>query len=211
MRDVVRPLGVVYTPPDVTRPMVDLALEPLMRGRSARELLDLRVCDPALGEGAFLSAAADAIGDAIGTAATRERVAASCLYGVDIDRCAIEAARAATGAPAAHLRHDDALALDWPAAFPDVFARGGFDAILANPPYIRQERLADKRVLSRFASYDGVADLYVYFIELAHRLLRPEGRYCVIVPNKWMTAAYGRSLRELLARRACVDGVADVS
>jgi predicted RNA methylase len=186
-----------------------------MRGRSAAELLDLRICDPALGEGAFLTAVADALATAVEIADKRsnahERVARACLHGVDIDRRAIDAARAATGAPAAHLRHDDALSLDWAAAFPDVFARGGFDAILANPPYIRQERLADKRVLSRFASYDGVADLYVYFIELAHKLLRPGGRWCVIVPNKWLTAAYGRPLRKFLADSGTVEGIADVS
>jgi hypothetical protein len=83
--------------------------------------------------------------------------------------------------------------------------------VVGNPPYIRQERLANKQVLKQFASYDGVADLYVYFIELAQRLLRPDGRYCLIVPTKWLTAAYGRPLRALLAERTSVDGVADLS
>src|SRR5207244_2602833 len=74
----------------------------------------------------------------------------------------------------------------------------------------RQERLgAHKPALRRFAAYDGVADLYVYFVELAHRVLRRGGRYCMIVPNKWMTAAYGRPLRELLARERSVEGIVD--
>src|SRR5207302_1345055 len=72
------------------------------------------------------------------------------------------------------LQVGDALALDWAAAFPAVFARGGFDAVIGNPPYVRQEHLAaHKPQLRGFACYDGAADLYVYFVELAHRLARP--------------------------------------
>ena len=51
-----RALGVVYTPPEVTEPMTRIALEPLLAGRSVDEIRALRVCDPAIGEGAFLVA-----------------------------------------------------------------------------------------------------------------------------------------------------------
>jgi hypothetical protein len=237
---------VVYTPPAVAAPMVHLALEPLAHGRSAADILALRVCDPAIGEGAFLvevvsvlagylvmawkreaeaakrATQAGTVGDPAIPAAfpahrddwereARARIAATCIAGVDIDRRAVEAARAATGASASALRVGDALAIDWAAEFPEVFARGGFDVVVANPPYIRQERLGNKRALERFASYDGVADLYVYFVELAHELLRPDGRYCLIVPNKWLTTAYGAPLRSYLAARTSIDGVADLA
>src|SRR5262249_48222152 len=98
-----------------------------------------------------------------------------------------------------HLRVADALATDWPR----------FDALVANPPYVRQERLgaAAKRALRSFEAYDGVADLYVYFVELALRIAR---RSCLIVPSKWLTAAYGQPLRELLARHASLERVVDV-
>ncbi|CAN5742179.1 hypothetical protein BH11MYX3_BH11MYX3_05740 [soil metagenome] len=217
-RDAATPFGVVYTPSSVAAPMVRLALEPLLRGRTAAELLAIRVCDPAIGEGAFLVEVIDVIAQALvaispaeSLAEARRQVAEQCIVGVDIDRRAVDAARIATGAPASALRVGDALAIDWAAEFPDVFARGGFDAVVANPPYIRQERLAGKSLLQRFASYDGVADLYVYFVELAQQLLRPDGRFCLIVPNKWLTTAYGRKLRTLLAESTSVDGVADVS
>ena len=228
-RDDVRPLGVVYTPSAVAAPMVRLALAPLIAGRSAEELLALRVCDPAIGEGAFLVEVIEVIAAAVVDAWDREaeasapadratwgsearaRVARHCVFGVDIDPRAVEAARAATGASPSALRVSDALALDWATGFPEVFARGGFDVVVANPPYIRQERLVDKALLERFASYDGVADLYVYFVELAHQLLRPDGRYCLIVPNKWLTTAYGRALRTFLATSTSIDGVADLA
>ena len=82
--------------------------------------------------------------------------------------------------------------------------------MIGNPPYIRQELLADKATLRAFASYDGVADLYVYFIELAHRIARPGGRWCLITPNKWLTVAYAKPLRAFLAKQASVEGVVDM-
>jgi hypothetical protein len=209
-------LGVVYTPPEVTEPMTRVALEPLVRGRSADEILALRVCDPAIGEGAFLQAAIRVLGEhlvrgGLGPAEARAR-AASCVYGVDVDPRAVAAAQVALGAGADQLQVADALALDWAGAFPDVFARGGFDAVIGNPPYVRQEHLgAHKPLLRRFASYDGVADLYVYFLELVHRLARSGGRYCLITPNKWLTAAYGRALRTHLAAQRSVEGIVDLA
>jgi hypothetical protein len=197
--------GVVYTPRDVCEPMVRLALGPLL-GRD--DLLALRVCDPAIGEGAFLIEIVRVLGEALAArgmsrARARKLVAQHCLHGVDIDRRAVATARAAVedfvGARVPelgeHLRVGDALAIEWPQRF---------DLVVGNPPYVRQELLANKPALRSFACYDGVADLYVYFVELAHRIA---DRYCLIVPNKWMTAAYGRPLRNLLA--GSVAGIVD--
>ncbi len=111
----------------------------------------------------------------------------------------------------------DPQAFDWHARFPEVFAAGddgsggGFDVVLGNPPYIRQERLgAIKPYLARhYAAYDGMADLYVYFIERGLGLLRPGGRLSFILTNKWMKAGYGEPLRRFLAERAWLDQVVD--
>jgi hypothetical protein len=187
--------------------MVRRALEPLVRGKTRDELLALRVCDPAIGEGAFLVEIVRVLGELVGD---RRAVAERCIAGIDIDPRAVTAARAAVerfvGAPVPALREQlrvgDALAVDW----------GGrpFDALVANPPYVRQELLGDaKHALRGFAAYDGAADLYVYFVELAHRIVRAGGRYCVVVPNKWLTAAYGRPLRALLDREQSVEGLVD--
>ncbi|HET9625069.1 MAG TPA: Eco57I restriction-modification methylase domain-containing protein [Kofleriaceae bacterium] len=208
-----RPLGVVYTPAEVTEPMVRTALAPLLAGRSADELAALRICDPAIGEGAFLLAVVRVLGEHLRAAGIDDPapIAAGCVCGVDVDPAAVATARAALGASAAQLQVADALALDWPAAFPDAFARGGFDAVVGNPPYVRQEHLgAHKPRLRGFASYDGVADLYVYFVELAHRIARPGGRFCLITPNKWLTTQYGRALRSHLAAQGSVEGVVDL-
>jgi methylase of polypeptide subunit release factors len=208
-------LGVVYTPAAVTEPMVRTALAPLLAARSADEIGALRVCDPAIGEGAFLLAVIGVISEHLRRgglmADDARRIAIGCVCGVDVDPAAVATARAALGADAAQLQVADALALDWPAAFPDAFARGGFDAVVGNPPYVRQEHLgAHKPKLRGFASYDGVADLYVYFVELAHRIARPGGRFCLITPNKWLTTRYGRALRTHLAAQQSVEGVVDL-
>jgi len=210
-----RPLGVVYTPPEVTEPMTGVALDPLLRGRTADEIRAIRVCDPAIGEGAFLIAAVDLITQHLVAAGIdaddARRAATSCVHGVDVDPRAVAAARLALGARDDQLQIGDALALDWPLAFPAVFARGGFDAVIGNPPYVRQEHLAQRKPLLRgFACYDGSADLYVYFVELAHRLARPGGRFCLITPNKWLTAGYARALRAHLAAERSVEGVVDL-
>ncbi|PKA12102.1 restriction endonuclease subunit R [Leptospira meyeri] len=90
---------------------------------------------------------------------------------------------------------------DWKENFSKVFADGGFDVIVGNPPYVRQEILGEEfktYAKKRYTTYAGTADLYVYFIEKALSLLHPKGIYSIIVANKWMRANYGENLRKFL-------------
>ena len=102
-------------------------------------------------------------------------------------------------------------AFDWKAAFPRIFKEGGFDVVVGNPPYVRQELISPIKpyLQEHYAAYHGMADLYVYFYELGLRLLKPGGRLSFIVTNKWMKAAYGEPLRKLLAEAAWVESVVD--
>ncbi|HVS40588.1 MAG TPA: N-6 DNA methylase [Gemmataceae bacterium] len=106
--------------------------------------------------------------------------------------------------PAVHAR-----ALDWRAAFPEAFAAGGFDVVVANPPYVRQEWISEYKpyLQTHYRAFDGTADLYVYFYELGMNLLKPGGRLCFIVTNKWMRAGYGEALRRFFAESAWVESV----
>ncbi len=108
--------------------------------------------------------------------------------------------------------------LHWEIAFPNVWRdwmsnapRGGFDAVIGNPPFVRQEELGEiKPVLKAdYETYDGVADLYVYFYELGLRLLKPGGRLSYVVTNKWLKAGYAEALRGLFADRAWMELVVD--
>lgn len=108
---------------------------------------------------------------------------------------------------------------NWQVSFPGVWKQwksvelnGGFDAVIGNPPYVRQELIKEyKPALKRAfaATYDGSADLYVYFYEQGLKLLRPGGRLSYVVTNKWMRAGYAESLRDLFANSSWVEFVAD--
>lgn len=104
--------------------------------------------------------------------------------------------------------------VDWRVQFAEVFdARGGFDVVLANPPYVRQELIREiKPALKRAYGellYSGTADLYVYFYYRALQLLRPKGMLVFISSNKWFRAAYGAKLRAHMAKGAAVLSITD--
>jgi hypothetical protein len=75
---------------------------------------------------------------------------------------------------------------------------GGFDIVVANPPYVRMELIKPQKPIlkKRFPTVHGErADLYIYFYARAHELLRPGGVAAFISSNKWLRAGYGESLR----------------
>lgn len=86
----------------------------------------------------------------------------------------------------------------WQQAFPAVFKKGGFDAVIGNPPYVRQELLSDVKPYfqQKYKVYHGMADLYSYFFEKGIGLLNSNGLFGIIVANKWMRANYGEPLRK---------------
>ncbi len=86
----------------------------------------------------------------------------------------------------------------WQVEFPEVFQAGGFDIVIGNPPYVRQELIkAMKPTYKRLFPevYVGTADLYVYFYKRGTELLRRHGILAYISSNKFLRAAYGRKLR----------------
>ncbi len=98
---------------------------------------------------------------------------------------------------------------NWSAEFPAELGRGGFDVIVANPPYIRIQNMAAYSP-EEVAFYQNPAspyttarqdnfDKYALFIERALTLLRPSGRLGVITPHKFMTIHAGRALRRLIS------------
>ncbi len=95
---------------------------------------------------------------------------------------------------------------DWnskTAGFGEIMESGGFDVIIGNPPYVRQELLGDFKdyFQQHYEVYHGTADLYAYFIEKGVSLLRKDGLFSYIVANKWMRANYGEPLRRWMKKQ----------
>jgi hypothetical protein len=89
---------------------------------------------------------------------------------------------------------------------------GGFDAVIGNPPYVRQETLGEKfkeYAAGKYTTYAGTADLYVYFFERAHQVLRQGGLFGMICSNKFMRANYGKALRDYLAKETQLAQIVD--
>ncbi len=107
----------------------------------------------------------------------------------------------------------------WELEFPEVFfdkngqpggAQAGFDAVVGNPPWIRQEMFSeDKTALKRYMVYHGVADLYTYFVELGNTFLKERGRFGFIIPNKFVRANYGAPLRKFLTEQVQLERLVD--
>ena len=101
----------------------------------------------------------------------------------------------------------------WRLYFADVFRKqGGFDVVIANPPYVRQERFSEQKLLLKAAFpdvYHGVADLYVYFYRRALDIARSSGCVTFISSNKFFRAGYGEKLRTYLQESTQLETVID--
>jgi len=108
----------------------------------------------------------------------------------------------------------------WDLEFPEVFIdleradwkeNAGFDVVVGNPPYVRQEGLGEDKPLfqTTYEAYHGTADLYVYFIERGMILLRQNGQFGMITSNKFIRANYGDALRRYLAGELYLRQIVD--
>ncbi|MGD9714861.1 MAG: N-6 DNA methylase, partial [Thermomicrobiales bacterium] len=96
-------------------------------------------------------------------------------------------------------------AFDWQEEFKEIMRRGGFDAVIGNPPYIRIQTMkewapAEVEFYKQkyVAASKGNYDIYVVFVERGLSLLNPTGRLGFILPHKFFNAQYGQPLRTLL-------------
>jgi hypothetical protein len=110
----------------------------------------------------------------------------------------------------------------WHLAFPEVFRMpakgeraenlhigwsGGFDAVVGNPPWVRQELLKPiKKLLRTYEAFKSTADSSVYFLERGVQIARPGRRVGLLTPNKWFLTEYAEPLRVWLREqtRTCL-------
>ena len=144
------------------------------------------------------------------------------LYGVDINEESVEIAKLAlwlrTAKPHRKLNSlnnnikcgnslisDPEIAgekaFDWQAEFPQVFAKGGFDVVIGNPPYVQLQtmgKMSDAYAKCGYEVYNKSADLYCLFYEKGCKLLKEKGYLGFIASNKWLKANYGEDLRRFI-------------
>lgn len=87
----------------------------------------------------------------------------------------------------------------------------GFDVVIGNPPYVRQEKIKElkPKLKNQYDCYTGTADLYVYFYERGFQMLRDDGVLAYISSNKYFRSAYGKKLRDFLVRQTTLSQLID--
>ena len=202
--------GVVYTPASV----VELILNNVLPSDEG-ELAAAVICDPACGDGAFLTAVAQRI--LSGLPRADALAALRRLTGYDIDRQALAQCRVQLDATLSQY-HPDAR-VDWKLCERNAFDRasfhgdaGRFTHIVGNPPYVRVQHLENagrQRIAGQWNVTRGATDLYLVFYELGLDLLRSGGTLGYITPSSWLRSDSGAALRRLLAKSHRVNRIID--
>lgn len=236
-----RRLGVHYTPSALVNLIIRTALLPVLsetvaragrsRANRARALLGVRVLDPACGTGLFLQAAVDAVAHrlVLNAGMARDeavrRVTRTCVCGIDVDPHAVRVCRALLRLRAG-LPVDAPDALDSAVTAGDALVLGpegvcamaggasrGYDAVVANPPFLTQRLRVTGRTgtaRARVQAWSGGAvlaqtDSAAAFMLLAARSLRAGGRMSLVQPRATLTAESARAARAAVAQSCTLE------
>ena len=100
----------------------------------------------------------------------------------------------------------------WKLEFSEVFKDdGGFDVLIANPPYVDSEEMTKsnnsyrKILKDNYKSTEGNWDLFIPFIEFGINLLKDGGSLCYIIPNKLIGEKYASSLKEIMLTKEIIE------
>ncbi|NQT20693.1 MAG: N-6 DNA methylase [Planctomycetes bacterium] len=217
--------GSYYTPRNIVERIVAGTLAAkLSECVDVREASRLRILDMACGSGVFIIEAGMTLvrfylerGLPKSEAAN---IAAAQVIGADLSPDAIDVARMAFGVadlPEPKLFAADALLDDrfrWQEALPEIFADGGFDVIVGNPPYGAVARLdaATKRALANaYDAYAGHGDLHYCFFERGLKLLKPGGLLGLLSSAYFLQASHAQKLRALLSKQSQIQTIIDCS
>jgi type I restriction-modification system DNA methylase subunit len=153
------------------------------------------------------------------------------LYGVDLNAESVEVTRLALWLKTARNKHhlqnleattkignsliDDSTftdrPFDWRAAFGGVFAQGGFDVVVGNPPYVRMELIKPVKpyLEKHYVVAADRADLYAYFFERGVGVLKEGGRLGYISSSTFFRTGSGENLRRFLGDHVAIEAVVD--
>ncbi len=208
-------------------------------------LLQLTICDPACGSGAFLNQALDflikehqdidelqtnLLGGGLVFPNIENTVLENNIFGVDLNEESVEIAKLSLWLRTAQPRRklntlnnnikcgnslidSKAVAGDkafnWEEEFPNVFAKGGFDVVVGNPPYVQSHALDEKTkdyIYKNYSTAEYQINTYGVFIEKIFNLIKDEMPFSVIIPNYWLSTQYDSRLRtEVFLQNHCIE------
>ncbi|WP_253685144.1 MULTISPECIES: Eco57I restriction-modification methylase domain-containing protein [unclassified Treponema] len=102
---------------------------------------------------------------------------------------------------------------DWDKEFPEVFAQGGFDCVIGNPPYLRVQGLREyyteesKYYEQVYKSATGRFDFYILFMEKGFKLLNKDGVQSFILPNKFINSDFGSGIRQFIYENHALNSI----
>jgi methylase of polypeptide subunit release factors len=151
------------------------------------------------------------------------------IYGVDLDNKAVEITKLNLLLKASepnrklpeevdlHIKHGNSLIDDEKVdknafIWEGDFKEGGFDVVIGNPPYIRVQTIKEKDkmyLINNYVSAKGKFDLYVLFIEKSLKLLKDNGYFSFIIPNKFAQTKYGKGLKEFILKNFTIEKFID--
>lgn len=103
------------------------------------------------------------------------------------------------------------LAFNWEKEFPEIFANGGFDIVVGNPPYGVNFDDKTKKYLLEFDKLVPDYEIYIYFISLYRKILKNNGYLSYIFPNTFLSTLFGKKYRENLFNKITVKEIIDLS
>ena len=251
-----REQGIYYTPPYIVDYIMRSTLGEKLKNKRI-EIEQVRFLDPACGSGSFLIKAFDLFNDyykendenykqsqldhlniAI-PFKTKSRILKNNIFGVDLDKKAVEIAQLNLLLKITEKGHrlplleqniqkgdslidDEILAestfFKWEDKFKDILNEGGFDVVCGNPPYINAIQLSKtvcKEVKDywsqKYTSARGAYDIFILFFEQSLRVCKEDGFVSFITPNKYLSSPYAVALRKFIAKNYKVIKILDLS
>ncbi|MFB9741756.1 class I SAM-dependent DNA methyltransferase [Pseudonocardia sulfidoxydans] len=209
-----RDFGEVFTRRWVVDALLDAA-----NYKCNRDLVQLRLTEPACGTGAFLVPAVERLVASLRDQELSEEVVVqlhSSISAWDIQASSIESCRSALRPILAALPIPEvaieSILESWLNTGDYLLAEHAdtetSDVVIGNPPYLRLEDVApqvQKQYRSRWKTMTGRADIYVGFFERGLTALRPNGTLAFICADRWMRNQYGASLRKMITESYSVD------
>lgn len=247
--------GIYYTPTYIVDYIMRSTLGAKLRDKRI-DVEKIKVLDPACGSGSFLIKAFDLLNDYYKENdenykqtqldvksgipfKTKSRILKNNIFGVDLDKQAVEIAQLNLLLKITEKGHrlplleqnikkgnsliDDegiaeSSAFKWEEKFKDILEEGGFDVVVGNPPYINAIQLSktvSKEVKDywrhKYYSAKGAYDIFILFFEQSLRVCKEGGFVSFITPNKYLSSPYGVALRKLVSKNYKVVKILDLS